>query len=148
MSNWVWGWFILLFEVVGFFMLKRSSEEKRVAPRYKIYSAIRFVREANQFDAVMEGIVIDLNEEGLKVISERPVSTVSPKSTQESEVKITIHFPDVKYGQEKVTLAVLPVWEKFCQRTGKHETGCRWRHLSLPQRLLIKHWQKYCAHKA
>ncbi len=128
-------------------MLKRSSDEKRVAPRYRVNASIRFIREADHFDGAMEGIVIDLNEDGLKMISEKSIESHQPKNVQESEVKLTIHFPDVKYGQEKVTLAVLPVWSKFCSRTGMYETGGKWRHLSLPQRLLVKHWQKYCAHK-
>jgi hypothetical protein len=90
----------------------------------------------------VEGQLMNVSELGLMMRTEKPIS-VSPNS---DTVVLTVSVPNPdKMSNSSVRLKAVPVWCHEKKQGGLYEMGFEWRQLSLPKRLMIRHWQRYCA---
>lgn len=91
----------------------------------------------------INGQMINVSEAGVLLASEKAIVLNDEES---SAIVLTVIVPSSERAkEERVRIETIPVWCKKSAVGEQYEIGFKWNHLSVPKRLMIKHWQKYCA---
>ncbi len=120
----------------------RADETPRRRRRYRIRKYINCTTPA--FGG-LEGQMVNVSEVGVMLRSRQAIE-IGENVEQADSILLTVLVSDQgRTLESKVRLEAVPVWCTQKGEDGFYEMGFEWCRLSLPKRLMIKHWQRYCA---
>lgn len=124
-----------------------NSNNKRKSVRYRMNKPV-ICTELSQIGGQLDcfsGEMVDISDDGVKLRSGKPPAFSRQSYPAQGNVKFAVHFNGVRVGKGKVHLNMAPVWCFKDKESNQFEMGLRWKDLSLPKKLLIKHWQHHYA---
>ena len=123
-------------------------DDVNVVRRSDRYRIRKFITCRSAAYGGFEGQMINVSEVGVMLRSRQPIEIdADPESA--SPISLVLTLPqEGRSKNTQVALEAIPVWSEQRGPDGQFEIGFKWSRLSLPKRLMIKHWQRYCADPA
>lgn len=91
----------------------------------------------------VKGQMVNVSEAGVLLLCDNPIAL---NNEEQTSILMTVVVPPTRLSKEgNVRIEAIPVWCNRLASGDQYQIGFKWRHLSVPKRLMIKHWQKYCA---
>jgi len=135
-------------ERVSFAEGTRTTLFNRTTPmdrgrRSRRYRMRKYVDYRSTAYGGMQGQLVNVSEEGALLRCSTPI-TLLPE--QEDAVVLNLSFPGgERVKAESIRMEVVPVWCSKAAQGDHYEVGLKWQHLSVPKKLMIRHWQRYCS---
>lgn len=117
-----------------------DAKDVRRSQRFRMRQYIQCT--SNAFGGV-KGQMVNVSEAGVLLLCDNPIAL---NSEEQVSILMTVVVPPTRLAKaENVRVEAIPVWCNRLVSSEQYQIGFKWRNLSVPKRLMIKHWQKYCA---